>query len=696
VQRLPYPLEIDGGQFLWEGNRFRFKNINAKLKGSNASQLSGQFTWEKTPRIEISSAKGGILLDEIYPWILSFENRPAVFQNLKTLTGSVFVSALDLQGPLRTPLQWRYQMSGMLKDLVLDSRLLPGPITVENGKFHITPKTAAIIDSQIDVLDASLRVSADLKGYLEGQPKVAASAKGMLGIEAIQWISSVAHLPPMLELGPLSVEQTRLSWNSSGETSFAGRLTPSGGPAIEVDVGLSPEALVIRKLRLQDDTSRATFTLHKRKNRLDLTFAGYLAEKTISRFLPKYHASNGWFKGDFQARIDLDQLSKSIVSGRLQSYDLDIPWQRKIPLKIQNAALNTHRNRLEVESAQIQIGDIALGLSGEIKPTLKALHFDLDVDSDDLVWADIEKIISPDAQKKKGAPSQKYWDVPVSGVLRLKAGAFNYQKYTWKDLRADIDVTPKGVDVKVKEANLCGIATPGILKVSSDKLALKFIPASQHQELSSTIPCLLERDVRMDGNFSLKGEIAAHGQEKILFETLQGNFEFKAENGRIHRHNILSKLFAILNFTEIFAGKVPDLETEGFGYNFINAKIAIRKDQLILKEMLIDGISMQIALHGDINLLDRELNLTVLVAPLRTADRIVKNVPLVKRVLGDGLILIPFQIRGTLENPLIIPLSPTAVGSELLGIMERTFQIPIKMIQPLHSGNIPDDPEPGR
>ncbi len=485
-------------------------------------------------------------------------------------------------------------------------------------------------------------------------------------------------------------------WDSSGRTSFAGRLTPSGGPAIEVDVRLSPEALVIRKLRLQDDTSRATFTLHKRKNRLDLTFAGHLAEKTISRFLPKYHGSDGWFKGDFQARIDMDQLSKSTVSGRLQGYDLDIPWQRKIPLKIQNAALNTHLNRLQVESAQIQIGDIALGLSGEIKTTLKALHFDLDVDSDDLVWADIEKIISSDAEKKKGGPVQKSWNVPVSGVLRLKADTFNYQTYTWEDLRADIDVTPKGIDVKVKEGSLCGISTPGVLKVSSDKLTLKFNPNAQHQELTVAIPCLLERHAQIDGNFSLKGEIAAQGQSNKLTQTLQGNFEFKAENGRIHHLTILSKLFTILNFTEIFAGKVPDLETEGFGYNSIKAKITILNGRLTLKELLIDGISMEIVSHGNINLLDRKLNLTVLVAPLRTVDRIVKNVPFIKRVLGGRLISIPVTIRGTLEKPVIIPLSPTAVGSELLGIMKRTFQIPIKMIQPLLSGNIPDDREPGR
>jgi hypothetical protein len=36
-----------------------------------------------------------------------------------------------------------------------------------------------------------------------------------------------------------------------------------------------------------------------------------------------------------------------------------------------------------------------------------------------------------------------------------------------------------------------------------------------------------------------------------------------------------------------------------------------------------------------------------------------------------------------LTNPVVIPLSPTAVGTELLETMKKTLQLPLRLIQPL-------------
>jgi hypothetical protein len=68
-------------------------------------------------------------------------------------------------------------------------------------------------------------------------------------------------------------------------------------------------------------------------------------------------------------------------------------------------------------------------------------------------------------------------------------------------------------------------------------------------------------------------------------------------------------------------------------------------------------------------------------------DRIVKKIPLISSVLGGKLISIPFRAKGKLENPTVIPLSPTAVGSGVLGVLERTLKLPIKIIQPI----LPDE-----
>jgi hypothetical protein len=44
---------------------------------------------------------------------------------------------------------------------------------------------------------------------------------------------------------------------------------------------------------------------------------------------------------------------------------------------------------------------------------------------------------------------------------------------------------------------------------------------------------------------------------------------------------------------------------------------------------------------------------------------------------------IPVKVTGNIADPTVVPLSPAAVGSELVGYMERVFKLPFKVIQPL-------------
>jgi len=109
--------------------------------------------------------------------------------------------------------------------------------------------------------------------------------------------------------------------------------------------------------------------------------------------------------------------------------------------------------------------------------------------------------------------------------------------------------------------------------------------------------------------------------------------------------------------------------------------------------VLIDGSSMEIACRGDIDLIDKKLDLTVLVAPLKTVDRIVKKIPLIRAITAGTLVSIPVKVRGDLTNPKITPLAASAVGSELLGIMKRTLKLPIKVIQPVLPEEKEDAPQ---
>jgi len=148
----------------------------------------------------------------------------------------------------------------------------------------------------------------------------------------------------------------------------------------------------------------------------------------------------------------------------------------------------------------------------------------------------------------------------------------------------------------------------------------------------------------------------------------------------------LAKILSILNVTEIYRGEVPDLTGEGFAYRTMTARAKIKGGKLLMQECSIDGLSMGIACEGNIDFAEKKMDLTVLVAPFRTVDRIVDFIPLVGHVLGGKLISIPFKAKGDLKDPSVIPLSPMAVGSGVLGILERTLKLPITIIQPVFPG----------
>ncbi|RLD99872.1 MAG: hypothetical protein DRI92_01285 [Aquificota bacterium] len=170
-----------------------------------------------------------------------------------------------------------------------------------------------------------------------------------------------------------------------------------------------------------------------------------------------------------------------------------------------------------------------------------------------------------------------------------------------------------------------------------------------------------------------------------MSEDSTGEFHLKAGKGRVYRLTLISKIFAVLNVTDIFRGKLPDLAKEGFAYSSMKMKAHFKNGVLLVDEGIINGDSMRIFADGRVDFVKERLNLTVLVAPFKTLDTVVSHIPLLGRVLtgkSKTLVSFPVRVTGKLADPTVIPLSPTAVGSGLLGIMKRTIEMPVRIITP--------------
>ena len=248
-----------------------------------------------------------------------------------------------------------------------------------------------------------------------------------------------------------------------------------------------------------------------------------------------------------------------------------------------------------------------------------------------------------------------------------------------------VAVAQNEIDIAVSEANLCGIATPGSLRVTPRHVTLDFKPTSRDQDLDATFSCLLGKKKEMTGVFDLAGQITAQDKPEALLKSLQGNLEFVAKDGRIYRYGVLAKVLAFVNLTEVFRGKVPGFTKEGFAYHSMEARATIQDGKLVLKEALIDAPSVGIACHGHIDFINEEYDLKYLVAPLKTVDFVAQKIPLLGRIMGGTIVSIPVKVEGPWENPRVTALSPSAVGSGLLRIMENTLKLPVEIIESLPS-----------
>jgi hypothetical protein len=374
----------------------------------------------------------------------------------------------------------------------------------------------------------------------------------------------------------------------------------------------------------------------------------------------------------------------STATGDVEASGFSFPYGPKTRVKVESAALSARGNRLNVSSAILDWRDNRLAVKGTVDATSNVFQLDMDVSAKDFRWQKPENGRKEGNGEKSTEQAAHEPGVPFQGQLRFNAESFTYDKLTWTALRADVSVLPGETNVTVTNANLCGIPTPGSLKISSKGTQTEVKLAAQNQDLDSTLTCLWNKHGFMNGTYSLDGEVTSDGVAGETLRSFRGNgLEFLAKDGRIYRMGVITKIFAVLNFTEIYRGQVPDLVDEGFAYDTIKAKGVFENGKLVVDNLILEAPSMKMVWKGEMDPEKRTVDFTVLVAPLKTVDKIISHVPLLGHVLGDSLISIPVKVSGDMADPDVVPLSPSAVGSELLGYMIRTFQMPIKVIEPL-------------
>ena len=679
--QIPYPVTIDGGAVSFEGERLSVRNLSGRVGGSSFSELTGGIGFGREPSIEIASGNSVISLEEIHPWLSAYESVRGALKNIQFVKGKVTFSGMRLSGPLTKPGKWDFETAGELEGLIVSTSLLPEPFAVSSGKFNLSPQKITIDEFQTKFLSASLNVSGALYDYQRGLERVELSLSGRVTPKDVQWLSNTLGLEPKVQLrSPVGISRVELSWRKGADVGLKGDLAVQNGPEISLDVLRHSHGMKINRLVIRDDLSDASIKLDVKGRAIDLAFSGRLSEKTIGAILTQFQSRNGEVRGDFKAHIDVDQPVVLVAHGKAELNHFSLPSEFGRPLEIDEISVNARGDRVTVERSDFMWGDKRLALLGDVSFSERKILLNLDLFTESIdVKSDLDTVREILSREKKGGKDD---GIQLQGTLRIKTKSLLYDRIAWMPFDAEVMFDPQGVEVVVREANLCGISTPGSVKITNQNFSLDLRPFSESQELQSAFRCLYDEEMRVKGDFDLKGRIIAQGKPEDLIRSLKGNVELETRDGHFYFSKGLMRVLEFVNSTEIYRGKLPDPGKEGVDYKLIKIRTAFQGGKLIIEEVMLDGPTLELVAKGEIDLINQEMNLIGLVAPLKTVDRIVKLTPVVREIFAGTLVTIPFRVHGSLKDPKVTALSPSAIGDELLGMMKRTLGLPFKVIEP--------------
>jgi hypothetical protein len=190
--------------------------------------------------------------------------------------------------------------------------------------------------------------------------------------------------------------------------------------------------------------------------------------------------------------------------------------------------------------------------------------------------------------------------------------------------------------------------------------------------------------VPITGTLTMKGDVTAEGTTiSDLKKTARGTATLLMEDGYLNKAPSVSKVFSILNVSQLLKFKLPDLSTDGMPYTSIRGTFFLKDGILTTKDLFVDSGAMDMSFVGKADIIRDELDINIGVKPLQTVDKVVSAIPIVGWILTDdkkSLIMVYFKAQGKWSNPTVEAIPVNSMDRGVLDIFKRVFQLPEKLI----------------
>ena len=368
--------------------------------------------------------------------------------------------------------------------------------------------------------------------------------------------------------------------------------------------------------------------------------------------------------------------SLAFSSPALDLADLGLP-QGRLPVRAENVRgnLSYSKDNLQIGSLSGKLGRSVLQMKGSVQ-WLQHPVIDLAVNSPHLELEDLAPLFGP--SKASGNHfTLKAHVVAAEG----KAREIPFQRLRCSVLLEDkvlqlqpVDFSSLDGEVSGKVRIEFGAGAPryqvscNLLRVSSDRLMHAI--GVKKQELT--------------GALSLQAELSAKGENAAeLKKSAFGNVKVKVDHGSIKKFSTLSKIFSILNVSQLLKLHLPDMVSGGMPYNKITGDFAIKDGYASTQNLLLDSNAINVSTVGKLDLVKNQLDLAIGVQPLQAVDKVVSRIPIVGWILtgkDHSLITTYFEAKGPIEDPQVTAVPVKSLAKGVFNIFKRVFELPVRLV----------------
>ena len=296
------------------------------------------------------------------------------------------------------------------------------------------------------------------------------------------------------------------------------------------------------------------------------------------------------------------------------------------------------------------------------------------LDLDDLL------MFSPPAQKAKNSQSP---GLDVKLALNVEAG--NFGKLAFSKFTAAVQQEKGTIYLHNLTAGMLGgkLTAKGKIAPGGEQGDLYDLTLDISRADAEKLFAALDISREVTGTLTLHGDLKARGNTLVnIKKSASGNIRLSMYDGKFRKFSTLSKVFSILNVSQLLRFKLPDMASGGMPYSSIKGSIAVKEGLVSTQDLFISSNAINVSIIGDADIVKEKLNFIIGAQPLQTVDKIVNRIPIVGWLLTGkdrDLLTAYFEAKGNWSDPQVSAIPVKSMGKGILNIFVRAFQLPVKL-----------------